>query len=62
MKFARKSYKNDKFSKWFKVNQKHTVTRQAASKLCSVYSRTKRYERSPISYITELLNRAKKLM
>ena len=62
MKFARKSYKNSKFSKWFKVNQKHTVTRQAASKLCSVYSRTKRYERSPISYITELLNRAKKLM
>ena len=58
--FANKSYKNPKFNKWFKLNQRITVTRQPGSKLVSVYSRTKRFEESPISYITELLNRVMK--
>ena len=58
--FAKKSYKNPKFNKWFKLNLRITVTRQPGSKLVSVYSRTKRFEESPISYITELLNRVMK--
>ena len=58
--FAKKSYKNPKFNKWFKLNLRITVTRQPGSKLVSVYSRTKRFEESPISYITEMLNRVKK--
>ena len=57
--FANKCYKSDKFNDWFKVNDRKTITRQESRKLCDVYSRTQRFERSPISYITELLNRAK---
>ena len=39
-KFVRKSVKNDKFSKWFKINNKFTFTRQKQSKYCEVFSRT----------------------
>ena len=60
-KFARKSFKNAKFNKWFKLNDRVTVTRQQGRKFCQVYCRTQRFERSPISYITELLNRAKNI-
>ena len=47
-KFAKNCIVSDKFKKWFKADRKTTV-----------YSRTLRYERSPISYITELLNKSK---
>ena len=57
-KFANKCYKSEKFTKWFKRNDKTTKTRQPSKLLCDVYSRTKRFEQSPISYLTELLNRA----
>ena len=60
-KFARKCYKNEKFNRWFKIDRKVTVTRQERKKCCPVYSRTQRFERSPISYMTELLNRAKNI-
>ena len=60
-KFARKSYKNPKFNKWFKLNDRVTITRHQGRRFCQVYCRTKRFERSPISYITELLNRMKNL-
>ena len=55
--FAKKCQKNEKFSTWFKVNDKKTKTRQEGNRLCDVYSRTMRFENSPISYITRLLNR-----
>ena len=56
-KFARKSFKNEKFCKWFKLNAKRTKTRNKQPKLCRVVSRTKRFENSPISYLTDLLNK-----
>ena len=59
--FAVKCYKNKKFNAWFKPNSRQTQTRQTNKKLLSVYTRTVRYERSPISYITELLNRVKSI-
>ena len=57
--FALKCYRSKKFRTWFKPNDRQTSTRQVDRLLLNVHSRTRRYERSPISYITELLNRAK---
>ena len=56
-KFAKKCFRNKKFHKWFKTEQKETITRQRYNKFCSVYSRTERYNKSPISYLTKLLNK-----
>ena len=55
-KFAFKSYKHPKHTTWFKVNNRTTKTRQAQPMFCRVISRTTRFEKSPISYLTELLN------
>ena len=60
VKFARKCLKSNKFSHWFKTEDKETITRQRAQKFRSVYSRTMRYDKSPISYLTKLLNELKK--
>ena len=54
--FAKKALKHSKFSNWFKQNRKTTNTRQKVPKFCRVYSNTRRFERSPISNLTELLN------
>jgi hypothetical protein len=54
--FARKALKHQKFSSWFKPNTKTTVTRQKQPKFCSAFSRTTRFEKSPLSSLTELLN------
>ena len=59
-KFAKKSFMNPKFKKWFKVNNKHTKTRFKQPKLLSVVSRTNRFKNSPISYLTNLLNKEAK--
>lgn len=56
LKFAKKSLKSPKFSNWFKVNEKQFNSRSTPPKYCEVYSRCKRYEMSPISYLTKLLN------
>ena len=56
-KFAKKSFKHQKFSKWFKLNEKVTKTRCKQPKLCNVVSRTSRFEKSPISFLTSLLNK-----
>ena len=55
-KFARKSQRHTKFSKWFKPSTRRTLTRNIPKKCCEVYSRTERYKRSPISYLTNILN------
>ena len=55
-RFAKKQEKSPKFSQWFKPNTKVTVTRQIQPKYCPVFSRTSRFERSPVSYFTSLLN------
>ena len=55
-KFALKAQKHEKFSRWFKPNNKLTVTRSKTPKFHDVYSRTERFKRSPISYLTRILN------
>ena len=59
MKFALKSSKHIKHKNWYKLNEKTTTTRQTQPKYCPVYSTTARFENSPISYLTKLLNIAK---
>ena len=54
--FARKSLKHTKFSKWFKPKTKMTVTRLKATKFCEVYTRTERFKKNPISFLTNILN------
>ena len=56
LSFAKKSLKNKKFSNWFKVNTKETVTRQPQPKFCEIVRRTERFQKSPLSFLTELLN------
>ena len=59
-KFAFKAVKNTKHKEWFKVNTKLNRTRQKQPFFCPVVSRTKRFENSPVSYLTNLLNKHKK--
>ena len=54
--FAKKSLKHPKFTKWFKPTQKRHNMRRKQQKFCSVYSQTQRYQKSTLSYLTELLN------
>ena len=61
--FGKRALKNEKFCKWFSyndVNKPKINTRHAESKpiykLKPVTTKTKRYKRSPIPYITNLLN------
>jgi hypothetical protein len=56
LKFARKSLKSTKFKNWFKPNTRYTTTRQDQTEFCEVYSRLERFDKSPISYLTNLLN------
>ena len=51
-KFAKKAVRNDKFSKWFKVNDNYRQTRQKKPKYCPVWARTVRFQNSPLSYLT----------
>ena len=56
IKFALKAEKHNKFKTWFKLNRKTFHTRSIPMKYCPVISRTKRFEKSPLSYLTNLLN------
>ena len=56
-RFAVKASKNSKHKEWFKINNKVTNTRQKQPFYCPVISRTKRFDNSPISYLTKLLNK-----
>ena len=56
-KFAYKAVKHPKHSRWFKVNDHVTNTRQKQPTFCPVISRTSRFDNSPISYMTKLLNK-----
>merc|ERR1712129_484620 len=55
-KFAKKSLKNSIFAKWFKPYQKSVYTSFLSPKFCEVYYRTERFRKSPISYLTDILN------
>ena len=56
LKFGKKAVKHTKHSNWFKVNQNDRVTRQPRHKFCPVIAKTKRFQDSPIIYLTQLLN------
>ena len=56
LKFAKKSLKSEKFSTWFKSRMPNLKTRTENTEFCNVISRTMRFEKSPISYLTNLLN------
>ena len=56
LKFGKKSLSSEKFFKWFKPKIPNLKTRAESQKFCDVISRTKRFEKSPISYLTSLLN------
>ena len=53
-KFSFKAVKNTKHSKFVKVNSKARRTRQTISPFCPVVSKTTRFEKSPLSYLTKL--------
>ena len=59
MKFARKCVESKKICHWFKNDDRESITRQKNQKFRSVYCRTMRYDKSPLSYITRLLNLSK---
>ena len=59
-KFAKKSVKNSKFKNWFRVNEGYRRTRHPKPMYCPVQARTARYEKSPLSYLTSILNQCKK--
>ena len=54
--FALKSSNDVKFKKWFKTNDKFLNPRIRKTKFKTIYTRTKRFEKSPIPYLTDLLN------
>ena len=54
--FSRKALKHPKFSKWFKPDPGYSKTRSETKKLCEVVAWHDRYEDSPLSYLTALLN------
>ena len=56
-KFGNKAVKNPKHKNWFKMNNRVTVTRAEQPRFCPVISKTKRFEKSPLSYLTTLLNK-----
>ena len=60
LKFAKKSAKSPKFSKWFKPTINKASARHPKPKYCEVFTRLRRYETSPISFLTKLLNRNQK--
>jgi hypothetical protein len=56
LKFARKSAAHPKHKNWFKLNMNTVNTRQEKSLYCPVYSNHDRFDRSPLAYLTNLLN------
>ena len=56
-KFSNKAAKHPNHKNWFKPNPRTTLTRQEVVKYCPVVARTRRFEKSAISYLTNLLNK-----
>ena len=54
LKFAKTSLKNDRFKHWFKL--KPSPNTQNKEKFIRPTTRTKRYAKSSIPYLTDLLN------
>ena len=56
LSFALKAEKNSKFKHWFKPNLKKCVTRSKPPKYVPVFGNHSRFQKSPLSYLTQLLN------
>ena len=56
LKFALKCEKHPKFKKWFKPTEKIVRTRTKPSKYIKPFATTRRFEKSPLPYLTNLLN------
>ena len=56
LKFGLKSEKHHKFKNWFKPSVKICNTRQELLKYCDVKANHTRFEKSPLSFLTRLLN------
>ena len=56
LKFALKAEKNPKFNKWFKPSQISYNTRFEHSKYLNVRANHTRFVKSPLSFLTRLLN------
>ena len=55
LNFALKAAKHEKHQHWFQKKFK-TVNTRSKFKFCKIYARHARFERSPICYLTQLLN------
>ena len=56
LKFALKAVKNPKFSGWFALNDSEVNTRSVKLPFKKINCRTRRFRKSPIPYLTDLLN------
>ena len=56
LKFALKSEKNQKFKSWFKPANKIINTRTQPTKYCYVKANSVRFAKSPLSFLTKILN------
>ena len=56
LNFALKCEQHPQFSSWFKQNYKIYSTRYKQDKYCTVTMRTSRLEKSPLNFLTNLLN------
>ena len=54
-KFAKKALKHKKFTKWFRPTPE-VITRTKKPKFYDVVCKTARFEKSPLSYLTRILN------
>ena len=57
LNFALKAEKHSKFKHWFKPNMKKSITRYKPTKYVPVFGNHARFQRSPLSYLTQLLNK-----
>ena len=56
LKFARECEKHSKHRNWFKRREKNFSTRELKSKYCEVRANHTRFEKSPLGFLTKLLN------
>ena len=56
LKFAKKAEKHHKFGSWFKPTVNVRNTRLLKQKYCSAFTRHTRFRKSPLPFLTEVLN------
>ena len=55
--FASKTLEDKQFKSWFTWNERKSKTRRKETKFKKIHTRTKRFERSSIPYLHEMLNK-----